>query len=115
MIILLETPKNLLQENAEYLGANKICKELLNLFLKKPTHTYIIVTDEFENNLKILKQNIKYKNCIFTSYTSLKDTLYKHKIVPEIAFVNDIKINTLLHWRNNYEHFFPQQALFKDS
>lgn len=107
MIILLETPKNLLQENAEYLGANKICKQLLNLFLRNQTNTYIIVTDEFENNLKALKKNIKYKNCIFTNYTTLKQTLVIHNLIPDIAFVNDIKINTLLHWRNNYKHFFP--------
>ena len=113
MNILMQTPVSLLeQNNLKVIGANKISRVILDVFIRLTEYSIIIVTDASSDQCKSFEK-ILYDNygkvIIVSNYDNLTSEIDISTI--DIAFVNDIKMNRMLHFRSTEKLLFPVVSL----
>lgn len=114
MLILIETPKNLLPfkfnktSSSISHGANNISSILLNLFINDLTIHKIIVSDISDSDYKIInKEYASKKNTLITPYKNLKSQIEKTEKIPDICINFDANITKLIHFRNINKYTYP--------
>ena len=108
MILIIETPKSILNTLQTVHGANKISLTLLQLFSNSKHTTIIIVSNLSIKECKDYENHSGNKHkALYTNYTQLNKLLTLHNIVPDAGISFDIKLQALLSFRNLNNYKFP--------
>ncbi len=108
MIILFECPKSLIFEPHTISGANKISQIFFNMSLSIDKLQFIFITDAPKKEcLALTKLLCKDKPHQFCHYHDLRNLIEENDILPTAAFISDINIERMLHFRNLNNYSFP--------
>jgi len=107
MVILIESPKSLLVSLVTVHGANKISAILLQLFLQNVSKQVIVVSDLNSQECVFYNKQVTGNDIVYTNYLDLAQLIVQNNSVPDVAISFDIKINTLLNFRQTQQYHFP--------